>query len=108
MAFFGQPVAVVVANTLEAAAHGASVVKVRYNTSAQVSDIDSPQATPRPGQRQKDYTRGDPDGALRSADVVSDRQYSIVRYNHNPIELPSTIASWEGDRLTDGHEKRGQ
>jgi len=100
VAFFGQPVAVVVANTLEAAAHGASVVKVRYNTSAQVSDIDSPQATPQPGQRQKDYTRGDPDGALRSADVVSDRQYSIVRYNHNPMELPSTIASWEGDRLT--------
>ena len=28
---------------------------------------------PRPGQRQTDYTRGDPDGALRSADVVSDR-----------------------------------
>ena len=31
VAFFGQPVAVVVAKTLEAAAHGASVVKVRYN-----------------------------------------------------------------------------
>jgi xanthine dehydrogenase YagR molybdenum-binding subunit len=100
VAFFGQPVAVVVAKTLEAATHGASQVTVRYNVAAQVSDIDSPQAKPQPGQRQTDYTRGDPDAALHKADVVSDIQYSIVRYNHNSMELPSTIARWEGDRLT--------
>jgi xanthine dehydrogenase YagR molybdenum-binding subunit len=100
VAFFGQPVAVVVANTLEAATHAASLVTVRYTTTDQVSDIDSARATPQPGQRQKDYTRGDPDGALRSADVVSDLRYSILRGNHNPMELPSTIACWDGDRLT--------
>ena len=32
--------------------------------------------------------------------MVSDLRYSIARYNHNPIELPSTVASWDGDRLT--------
>jgi xanthine dehydrogenase YagR molybdenum-binding subunit len=100
VAFFGQPVAVVVAKTLEAATHGASLVTVRYNVAAQVSDIDSPQAKPQPGQRQTDYTRGDPDAAMHKADVVSDLRYSIVRYNHNPMELPSTVASWDGDRLT--------
>jgi xanthine dehydrogenase YagR molybdenum-binding subunit len=100
VAFFGQPVAVVVAKTLEAATHGASLVTVRYSVAAQVSDIDSPQAKPQPGQRQTDYTRGDPDAAMHKADVVSDLGYSIVRYNHNPIELPSTVASWDGDRLT--------
>jgi xanthine dehydrogenase YagR molybdenum-binding subunit len=100
VAFFGQPVAVVVAKTLEAATHGASLVTVRYNVAAQVSDIDSPQAKPQPGQRQTDYTRGDPDAAMHEADVVSDLRYSIVRYNHNPMELPSTVVSWDGDRLT--------
>ena len=100
VAFFGQPVAVVVANTLEAATHGASLVTVHYDTTTQVTDIDSPGAKPQPGQRQTDYTRGDPDGALGRADVVSDLRYSIVRYNHNPMELPSTVASWDGDRLT--------
>jgi xanthine dehydrogenase YagR molybdenum-binding subunit len=100
VAFFGQPVAVVVGETLEAATHGASLVTVRYGAAGQVTDIDSPQATPQPGQRQTDYTRGDADGALATAAVVSDLQYSIVRYNHNPMELPATVASWAGDSLT--------
>jgi xanthine dehydrogenase YagR molybdenum-binding subunit len=100
VAFFGQPVAVVVAKTLEAAVHGASRVSARYDGTAQITDIDSPAAKPQPGQRQTDYTRGDPDGALAKAAVVSDLRYSIVRYNHNPMELPSTIAAWQGDELT--------
>jgi xanthine dehydrogenase YagR molybdenum-binding subunit len=100
VAFFGQPVAVIVATTLEAATHGASQVTVRYDGAAQVTDIDSPGANPQPGQRQTDYSRGDPDGALARAAVVSDLRYSIIRYNHNPMELPSSIASWDGDQLT--------
>jgi xanthine dehydrogenase YagR molybdenum-binding subunit len=43
VAFFGQPVAVVVASTLEAAAHGASLVEVTYAGTSQLTDIDSPQ-----------------------------------------------------------------
>jgi xanthine dehydrogenase YagR molybdenum-binding subunit len=98
--FFGQPVAVVVAKTLEAATHGASLVTVRYGAADQVTDIDSPKATPQPGQHQPDYTRGDADGALAIAAVVSDLKYSIPRYNHNPMEQPATVASWDGDSLT--------
>jgi xanthine dehydrogenase YagR molybdenum-binding subunit len=100
VAFFGQPLAVVVASGLEAAMHGASLVKVRYSTAPQLTDIDSPQATQQQGQRQPDYARGDPEGALKSAAVVTDLRFTIPRYNHNPMELPSTIASWDGDHLT--------
>jgi xanthine dehydrogenase YagR molybdenum-binding subunit len=100
VAFFGQPVAVVVASTLEAAVHAASLVKVRYSTAPQISDVDAPQAVPQTGQRQPDYTRGDPDGSLRAAPVVTDLRFTIPRYHHNPMELPSTIANWDGDRLT--------
>ncbi|HZA12531.1 xanthine dehydrogenase family protein molybdopterin-binding subunit [Mycobacterium sp.] len=100
VAFFGQPVAVVVGSTLEAAAHGASLVQVRYSAAPQLTDIDAPQATWQTGTRQPDYARGDPDGALGAAVVVTDLQFAIPRYHHNAMELPSTIASWDGDRLT--------
>jgi xanthine dehydrogenase YagR molybdenum-binding subunit len=102
VASFGQPVAMVVANTLEAAAHGASLVEVRYTGEPPLTDMDSPQAVEEPGttERVRDYARGDADDAIRTAAVVSDLRYSIARNNHNPMELPATIASWDGDRLT--------
>ena len=99
VAFFGQPVAVVVADTLEAATHGASLVEVHYTPGVQVVNIDAPQAVPRLA-RSPDYSRGDPDAALRAAAVVSDGRYGIARNNHNPMELPSTVAQWDGERLT--------
>ncbi|MCV7137325.1 xanthine dehydrogenase family protein molybdopterin-binding subunit [Mycobacterium hodleri] len=100
VAFFGQPVAVVVGDTLEAATHGAALVRVRYSPGPSNTDIDAPQAIPEPGERQTDYARGQPETALGAAAVVTDRQYSIARNNHNPMELPATVAKWDGDRLT--------
>ncbi len=97
---FGQPVAVVVATTLEAAMHGASLVEVHYRGQPQLTDIDAPQVELKPGSRTSDYSRGNADDALRTSDVVTDLHYSIARNNHNPMELPSTVASWDGGRLT--------
>ena len=100
VAFFGQPVAVVVADTPEAATHGATLATVRYSGHPALTDIDAPQAAARPGQGTRDYSRGDPDVALGTSTVVTDRNYTIARNNHNPMELPATIASWTGDQLT--------
>ena len=97
---FGQPVAVVVATTLEAAMHGAALVEVRYRPGSQMTNIDAPQAEQRPGTRTRDYARGNADNALRGAAAVTDLHYSIMRNNHNPMEIPATVASWDGDRLT--------
>jgi xanthine dehydrogenase YagR molybdenum-binding subunit len=97
---FGQPVAVVVATTLEGAMHGASLVDVLYQPGPQLTNIDAPQAEQKPGTRTRDYARGNADDALRGAAVVTDLRYSIERNNHNPMELPSTVASWDGGRLT--------
>jgi xanthine dehydrogenase YagR molybdenum-binding subunit len=98
--FFGQPLAVVVATTLEQAEHAASLVEVTYAPTPAVTGIDDPRAPSQPSQRSPDYSRGDPDGALRAAHTVVDQNYTIIRENHNPMELPSTIAQWDGDRLT--------
>jgi xanthine dehydrogenase YagR molybdenum-binding subunit len=100
VAFYGQPVAMVVASTLEAAMHGASLVDVRYTSQPSLTDIDSPQAVMEIAPDTPDYARGDADAALRSAAVVTDLRYTIARNNHNPMELPSTVASWDGDQLT--------
>lgn len=100
VASFGQPVAIVVGATLEAAMHGASLTRVSYRDAQHVTDIDAPQAQPQVSAKSPDYTRGEADGALRSAAVVTDRRYSIERNNHNPMELPATVASWDSDQLT--------
>jgi xanthine dehydrogenase YagR molybdenum-binding subunit len=100
VAFFGQPVAVVAASTLESAVQAASLVKLRYATAPQLTNVDAAQAVRQSAPHTPDYVRGDPDGALGRAEVVTDLHYSITRNNHNPMELASTIASWDGDQLT--------
>ena len=101
VSYFGQPLAVVIATILEAAAaHGASLVDVRYLSRPMLTDVDAPQAVTQPGHFIRDYTRGDADQAIRRASVVTDLQFSIARNNRNPMELPATIAKWDFEKLT--------
>lgn len=101
IAYFGQPVAVVVATTTEVAARAATLVDIRYGgQSNPLTSIDAPQAVSTTGPTVSDYSRGDADAALAAAPVVSDLTYRIVRHQHNPMELVGTIARWDGDRLT--------
>ncbi|MEV6591660.1 xanthine dehydrogenase family protein molybdopterin-binding subunit [Streptomyces acidicola] len=93
--FHGQPVAVVIATTLEAAQHGARLVKVRYQ--AEQPDTDLTDATP---DKPTTYARGDAEAALRKAPVRLDLSYRTARNHHNPMEPHATIARWEGGRLT--------
>ncbi|MFD3499400.1 xanthine dehydrogenase family protein molybdopterin-binding subunit [Streptomyces sp. NPDC058678] len=93
--FHGQPVAVVVATTLEAAQHGASLIKVRYD--AEQPSTDLTKAEPDEPTR---YARGDADTALHTAAVRLDLTYRTARNHHNPMEPHATIARWVGDKLT--------
>jgi xanthine dehydrogenase YagR molybdenum-binding subunit len=93
--FHGQPVAVVVAATLEAAQHGASLVKVRYDAERPTTDL----AEGEPGEPTR-YARGDVEAGLRDADVRLDLTYRLARNHHNPMEPHATIARWDGNRLT--------
>ncbi|QYX75835.1 xanthine dehydrogenase family protein molybdopterin-binding subunit [Streptomyces akebiae] len=93
--FHGQPVAVVVATTLEAAQHGASLVKVRYDSEQPATDLTEGE----PGEP-ANYARGDVEAGLRSAAVRLDLNYRTARNHHNPMEPHATIARWKGDKLT--------
>ena len=106
--FHGQPVAVVVANTLDQAEHAALALQIEYAADRPVVDArDSearsviPEAATRPGARvQADKARGDADSALVNAPIKFDAIYDIARENHNPMEPHATVAAWTGDRLT--------
>ncbi|MGW0758585.1 xanthine dehydrogenase family protein molybdopterin-binding subunit [Streptomyces sp. NPDC002814] len=94
--FFGQPVAVVLATTLEVAQHAASLVEVAYDAEPVSTDI----SVADPADEPETYARGDADGALDSAPVRLDLTYRMARNHHNPIEPAGIVARWEGDRLT--------
>ncbi|MGW6504371.1 xanthine dehydrogenase family protein molybdopterin-binding subunit [Nonomuraea angiospora] len=93
--FYGQPVAVVVATTLQAAQHGASLVEVRYDAERPSTDLREAQA-----DEPTRYARGDAEAGLSSAAVRMDLTYRTARNHHNPMEPHATIARWSGHRLT--------
>src|SRR5829696_5174539 len=103
----GQAIALVVANTLEQAAHAATLVRVTYAPGTAVTDVTRAELVLPPvqktdqGERQPAETkRGDAEGNFASAEVKIDQTYVHPRENHNPIELHATVAAWEGNRLT--------
>ena len=105
----GQIVAVVVADTFEAAREGAHRLKVAYAAETPSATFDSPGATMQtkeaasregdePGEEKPKL--GDAAAALAQAPVVVDARYETPIQHHNPIELFTTVASWDGPKLT--------
>jgi xanthine dehydrogenase YagR molybdenum-binding subunit len=98
--FFGQPVAVVVATTLEVAQHAASLVEVSYDAQQPSTDLTRSPAQDGPAPFARPYARGNAQEALGAADVRMEMTYRLPRHNHNPMETHATIARWDGDKLT--------
>ena len=111
VAYNGQHVAVVVADTLDRALAAAATVKVRYNEGEALTTMDQGQPVMpkkfRNGQRSPDSKRGDPDGAFASAAAKIDVTYVTPVEHHNPMEPHATIAAWDGDALTVWHSTQG-
>lgn len=93
--FHGQPVAVAIASTLEAAQHGASLVEVGYEAETPSTDLHEAESG-----APTDYARGDAEAGLSNAAVRLDLTYELARNHHNPMEPHATIARWDGDKLT--------
>lgn len=100
----GQPVAVVVADSLEAAQHAASLVLVEYAPLPSIVDFTAElkNAVPQKGNpgMSAGEKKGDAVAALAVAPVVVDHQYSTPPHHHNAIEPHATTAAWDGDQLT--------
>lgn len=96
--YWGQYVAVVVAESLEQATAAANAVRVEYDV--ETPDIRTDLGDGFTGPRESSWKRGDPDKALTSAPVVVDETYSTPVETHNPMEMHGTVAAWQDDHLT--------
>jgi xanthine dehydrogenase YagR molybdenum-binding subunit len=101
----GQIVALVVADTLEAAQEGASKVALTYEPEQPSASLDSPgtetlDAAGITAMVSEDPAAGDFDRAFEGAYATLDAEYSTPTQHHNAIELFSTTAIWAGSKLT--------
>ncbi|MBK1787676.1 xanthine dehydrogenase family protein molybdopterin-binding subunit [Prauserella cavernicola] len=96
----GQHVALVVAESREQATAAARLVRVEYAPADPVLDFDDPRAVSVDDPWGLDSHRGDVDAGLASADVTVDAVYTTPDNTNNPLGLFSTLAAWEGERLT--------
>jgi xanthine dehydrogenase YagR molybdenum-binding subunit len=99
----GQPIALVVASSLQEAMHAASLLKITYkqtpaqlNFEKRLSESRPPKS---PGREPGAQTRGDVPAAMAKAAVKIDQTYTTPYQHHNPMEPHATLAWWEGEKL---------
>lgn len=96
--YWGQFVALVVAETWEQAKAAANAVRVEYE--AETPDVRTDLSAEFTGKHESSWKRGDPDKALTEAPVVIDETYVTPAETHNPMEMHGTVAVWDGDNVT--------
>ncbi|MBB3236786.1 xanthine dehydrogenase family protein molybdopterin-binding subunit [Phyllobacterium endophyticum] len=97
ISFLGQPIALVVAETIEAAIEGAEAVTAVYEASPFVALMSSPGAHRVPAEG---FSTGDVESAFQNAATIVEGTFETPTQHHNPMELFGTVAEWSGGRLT--------
>jgi xanthine dehydrogenase YagR molybdenum-binding subunit len=97
--FWGENVAVVLAETYEQARYAARLVKVNYQKTVAKVDFDKEKnqaAKPKAEDRQDDV-RGDVEKAFREAPFKVDSIYETPIEHHQPMAPHATTAVWDAD-----------
>jgi xanthine dehydrogenase YagR molybdenum-binding subunit len=98
----GQHVALVIAETFEAAREGAAVLRIAYEAGPAVTRIEEAgqiDLNPVSFGEPTESHRGDAESAFAAAAVKLDKTYRTPAENHNPLEPSATSATWDGDEL---------
>lgn len=109
--YSGQPVALVVAETFDAARHAASLVRVKTKRDPHNTDLDWARdeayepPKKRTGIAPPPKPRGDAGKALEAAAVRVGGEYRIATEHHNPMEPHATTVVWQGDGKIVVHDK---
>jgi xanthine dehydrogenase YagR molybdenum-binding subunit len=94
--YYGQYVALAVADTFAQATAAAEAVKVTYREhKPNVEEHLAPETN-----HKVESERGDPDNAFAEAEIQVDETYGLPPETHNPIELHATVALWDGSTFT--------
>src|SRR5437762_1453550 len=100
----GQLVAVVLAETFEAAREAAHRLEVTYAAEEPSAGFDSAGATTVAAKdvssNYEDPEVGDAEAAFAGAPVTIDQHYATPTQHHNPIELFTTSCAWADGKLT--------
>jgi xanthine dehydrogenase YagR molybdenum-binding subunit len=112
--YYGQYVALAVADTFEAAKAAADAVVVSYakekpNVDYKLTADNDPDVveTSYGPEKRVQSERGHAAAAFASAPVKLDQTYVTPAETHVPIELQGTTAMWDGDHLTVYEESQG-
>jgi xanthine dehydrogenase YagR molybdenum-binding subunit len=101
--YAGQPIAIVVAETLEAATEGANLLAPRYEVEPARVGLDAGEAVALeavgPGFPAK-AQRGDVEAGLAASKKTLTRTYETAAQYHNPMEPHAIVVAWEGDTLS--------
>jgi xanthine dehydrogenase YagR molybdenum-binding subunit len=95
----GEPVAIVLAETLEAAEAGARAVKVDIARGAIVAPGKGKVSAAPGGLAKPMLKKGDVAAGLARAKTRVRTSYSQVARHHNPMEPSATLAEWRGGKL---------
>lgn len=102
--FSGQPVALVVAETFEAARHAATLVAIEYECEQHNTDLRNAlteRFLPKAERDSAPENRGDVASAMAESPVRISAEYHLPSEHHNPMEMHATTVVWEGDgRIT--------
>src|SRR5580693_5817757 len=101
--YANQPIAIVVAETLEAATEGAALLSPRYDTDPARVGLDATESFVPPGVgvgNPSEVHRGDVGAALASASLQIDATYETAPQYHNAMEPHAIVAAWDGDTLS--------
>jgi xanthine dehydrogenase YagR molybdenum-binding subunit len=105
VAYRGQIVGAVVAESLEVARDAAGLVRVAYEERphdvmlrAEHPELYAPEKVN--PSFPNETGRGDPDGAIAAAAVSVDETYTTPAFHNNPMEPHATVAVWEHGGLT--------
>ena len=91
--YYGQFVALVIANTFEQAQDAAYHVHVEYDAKRPVVRLD--QIPPPTDSPKEQYQRGDAETAFQRAPIKLDATYVTPVETHNAMEMHATIAVWD-------------
>ncbi len=95
--YFGQPIAVVAAETFEQARHIAHALRIDY-TSEEGFEVDPETASQ--VDESVPVDQGDLDRAMADAAFTVDATYTTKPHNSAPMEPHASLAEWDGERLT--------
>jgi xanthine dehydrogenase YagR molybdenum-binding subunit len=100
--YAGQPIAVVVAETLEAATEGAALLAPRYEAETPRIGLDAGESFVPPAVgfgHPAEARHGDVEAGLAAAARRVEAAYETPPQYHNAMEPHAIVAAWEGDRL---------